>query len=248
MAIFAGGTPETEHATYRDIGEVEINAGIFDVELVNGPGAVVTIDVTDIPQGFRVVQRERGGAVAVDIQGRNTWFFRVSGNPTVRVELPSGTNVDVQSASGDVAIETIRGTVRLRTSSGDIALDDIGGEAFIHSSSGDIRIAQGTGAFVIDTSSGDVRVRRFRGAMNVHTSSGDIDVAALRLTGDSVMASSSGDIEISLDNDLRDVTYVLKSNSGDLQFGTVRGEKHLSGGAGRFQIDASTSSGDISIR
>lgn len=248
VAVFAGGTPETEHATYRDVREVEINAGIFDVEIVNGSGAIVTIDVTDIPQGFRVVQRERGGSVAVDIQGRNTWFSRVSGDPTVRVELPSGTNLDVQSSSGDMAIETIRGTVRIRTSSGDITLADVGGEASIRSSSGDIRIGDATGAFGIDSSSGDVRIRRYRGALRVQTSSGDIEVAELRLTGGIDAASSSGDIEIELDNDLRDVTYVLQSNSGDLRFGTVRGEKYLSGGSGRFQINASTSSGDVAIR
>lgn len=248
VTLFAGGTPESEHAEYRDLLEVEINAGIFDVEIVNGRGAVVTIDVTDIPQGFRVVERERGGSVVFDIQGRNTWFSRVSGDPTVRVELPSGTNLDIQSSSGDIAIETIRGTVRLRSSSGDIAIEDIGGEAFIDSSSGDIRVGEATGAFVIDSSSGDVRMRRYRGAMQARTSSGDIEVAELRITGATEVVSSSGDIQIDLDNDLRDITYVLQSNSGNLQYGTIRGEKTLSGGAGRFQIHASTSSGDISIR
>lgn len=247
QAICAGGASETKQFEYDRAREVEINAGIFDVEIVGGSGTGVTVDVSDIPQGFRVNQRERNGSIAIDIQGRNTWFSRVTGDPTIRVAMPSGVDLDIKSVSGDVEVETIRGTVVIRTASGDIDLGSIGGDTRIDTASGEIALSEGTGTFEIDTASGDIDIDRFRGSFQISTSSGDVDIASLRLTADATVKTTSGDVSLDVENDLRDIRYDLKATSGDLRYGDTRAEGQLIRNTGRFHLEVSATSGDISV-
>lgn len=246
--VAAGGSPETAAFIYDDLQELEINAGIFDVVVAGGSGRTVAVNVHDVPQGFRVDDRRRGGRATVDIRGRNTWFSRVAGDPRVVVSLPSGTDLDIETASGDVEVSNVRGVVRLRSASGTVAVQTIGGELSVRTASGNVEGRDVTGAVAVATASGNVELQAVRGTIGIETASGSIDVRELRLVADLELHSSSGDIDVDVENDLDDLRYELSSASGVLRFGTTRAERSLSGGEGRFRVEITTASGNITVR
>ncbi len=249
--LFAAGTPETEFLTYSDLEAIEINASIFDVQIVGGGrtsgGNQVEVSVTDIPDGFDVRDTVRRGVATVDIRGRNTWFSRTSGSPRIVVYAPTGIDVKVDTASGNVEIGNIQGVSRIRSASGNVEGHNLGGGVAIRSASGRVSLTDATGTIEITTASGTVELSNSRGIFDVHTASGRILGRSLELTSTFRGESASGDIEITLRNDLRDVAYRLRSVSGRIRFGSTSAEGALRGGNGRFGIEIDTASGSISI-
>jgi len=248
LYLAAAGTPESMEFEYRDISALEINAGIFDVAVRTAPGNRVSVVVQDIPRGFRVSDQERFNAATLSVRGRNTWFSSVGGSPRIDVTLPSGTDLDVESASGPISVDGARGRIALRSASGRITAERIGGDVSIDTASGGVSVREMTGTLRFETASGNVEIEQFRGTMEGRTASGRIHGTSLQLLSDTRLRSASGAIMIDVDNDLRDLRYVLRSSSGRVVFGDVRGERSLQGGSGRFLIEADTASGSIEIR
>ncbi|MFP4152877.1 MAG: DUF4097 family beta strand repeat-containing protein [Alkalispirochaeta sp.] len=248
LFVAAAGTPESMEFEYRNISSLEINAGIFDVTVRSAPGNSVSVTVSDIPRGFRVSEQERFNTAAVSIRGRNTWLSRAGKSPTIDIILPSGIDLDVASVSGSISVDGARGSIALRSTSGSITAKRAGGEVAVETASGNVGIDEVTGTLRFETASGNVTIERFRGTLDGRTASGAIEGTSLQLIADTRLRSASGDITIDVDNDLRDFRYILRSTSGRVVLGNLRGERTLQGGNGRFLIDAVTASGSIVIR
>ena len=101
---------------------------------------------------------------------------------------------------------------------------------------------------MLQSASGGVDMARCQGIVAVQTASGHIRARELRLTADARFESSSGGIDVDLVNDLSDLTYRLTSSSGRIRFGDIEAGNHLTGGSGRFLIEARTASGAQTFR
>jgi putative adhesin len=168
-------------------------------------------------------------------------------------DIPSG--VTVSTSSGDVQLSDVGGKLDVQTSSGDVQLDAgrVDG-ATVRTSSGDVELDGVAGALALQSSSGDITVRDARDSrLDIQTTSGEVDYAGSLASGDSSVASSSGEVTLHLP---AGSGFVLEAStsSGDLRSdfelrGGKRDGRSLSGiaGAGGARLKIATSSGDIAI-
>lgn len=101
---------------------------------------------------------------------------------------------------------------------------------------------------MIETGSGDIDLEECVGRFAIETASGAIVGRELELRGDSRFDTASGDIELTLRNDLTDFRYRLTTASGDVRWGDVRARGELTGGNGRYSLLLETASGSIDVR
>lgn len=115
------------------------------------------------------------GVLRIEVSAKNQ-YFGPSGSVAVTVQLPAGSQVEVNAASvelraagrfGDVAVKSAHGSIdleevasaRLTTVAGDVSVGRLNGPAEIRTSKGDIRIAEAvSGAVVLRTDVGEVEV------------------------------------------------------------------------------------------
>jgi hypothetical protein len=150
-------------------------------------------DLFDIEVGDdRVEIRQRDG---LDVGLR---MFRNS-STDLRVEVPHGAHVSVETASADISASDLSGEKHFRTASGDVSTIRLAGALQVETVSGEIEVE---GAAPLDlaakTVSGDVQVRvpSVR-RLDIGTTSGDIRLdAELNGPGPFAMRSISGDATI----------------------------------------------------
>jgi DUF4097 and DUF4098 domain-containing protein YvlB len=151
-------------------------------------------DVFDIEvDDDKVELRQRGG-----FDAGMRLFSRGSG-ADLKIEVPHGASVSVDTGSADIDASDLSGEKRFRTASGEVSLDRLAGALDVETVSGEIEI---DGAAPLDLAaksvSGDVHVRvpSIR-RLDLGTTSGDIRLDA-ELTGDGpfAMRSISGDATI----------------------------------------------------
>ena len=170
-----------------------------------------------------------------------------------QIVVPQATTLTSHTGSGDQKIDGIKGPVEARSGSGDMHLSAIGSRAEAHTGSGDLQMQNISGDVHARTGSGNIQADGVAGGFDAETGSGDI---GLRQTasGEVRVRTGSGGV------DLHGVRSMVNADtgSGDVTVeGTPGGEWKLSAGSGTiklripreagFDLDASTSSGDIEL-
>jgi DUF4097 and DUF4098 domain-containing protein YvlB len=191
--------------------EIHVPAGTIQVN-VGEPGSVsVLIDAADADD-FEVSQM--GEVVAVRQPAR--WLSR-GRNVQVVVRVPSGSDVNVNSAAADVKLRGALGVARLRTASGDVEAEQVA-RLEITTASGDARIGESDGDATLNTATGDFTIKRVGGRLSASTASGDMRVN--RVGGGLEVGTVSGDVSIGrCDGD----EIAIKTVSGDIQLGLPSG-------------------------
>ncbi len=142
----------------------------------------------------------------------------------MHIEVPDDLALDVSDSSGDMLLKNIA-EVQIKDSSGDIEVESARGSVSVRDSSGDIDIAGAEGDVTIESdSSGDIDAADINGSfLVVSDSSGDIEV--VRVSDDVVVENdSSGDIGA---RDVGGDFRVLKDGSGGIHSSGVKGEVQI---------------------
>ena len=170
-----------------------------------------------------------------------------------QIVVPQATSLAAHSGSGDLKIDGIKGPLAARTGSGDMHISNLGSRVEAHSGSGDLRLENINGDVLARAGSGNIQGDGVAGGFDAETGSGDV---SLRQTaaGEVRVRTGSGGLE------LHGVHGMLHADtgSGDVTVeGAPGGEWKLSAGSGTiklslpssagFDLDASTSSGSISV-
>lgn len=150
----------------------------------------------------------------------------------VEVGVPSGSAVEVRSASGDCVVRGEFGATQATTASGDVAVGD-GTTVEVRSASGDVRVDRARESLTVRTASGDVSVGEAGAASKVESASGDVSV---RATGEvTEVSTASGDVSISA------------TKGGRLSARSASGDVRISVGPGlEIDVVANSVSGDLS--
>lgn len=212
------------------------------------------------------VPRRRDGTFLVG-------YIRTHGRVTLT--LPPQCRLEVETASGDVAVDgsqPLAGPVRLRTASGDAEIkggvDDLvmrtaSGNLEIQdhalrslefgSTSGDLRVRDGCGNVIVDSSSGEVRLADLEGTLSATTSSGDVVASWKTQPARVAVDTSSGDVTLELPEGTT-VRGAVDTRSGEIRSsfeGTSekRGRRlRWDNPAGASEVTVSTTSGDVRLR
>ncbi|MGQ1890098.1 DUF4097 family beta strand repeat-containing protein [Thermophagus sp. OGC60D27] len=200
------------------------------------------------------------GEIFTSGAGANTYLKSVSGNITASVvEGP----LMVQTVSGDTKIEKVKGAFTGQSTSGNFNLKmmegrcnvgttsgDVSGESLLNggefrATSGNILMTGMRGNLLAKTVSGDVRLSDVTGSVELWTTSGDQRGQKMMILKTGSFNSVSGDILMDLENSLDDLSFRMKSQSGDIVAGESKGEKSLLIEKGNVWIKAASTSGDL---
>jgi hypothetical protein len=196
---------------------------------------------------------ESGGSSLGDVIGR---LLTSRGNVDVELELelPRRARLVLETVSGEVTAEGLRGDQRITTTSGDLYIGDAGGTLRIETVSGDmvIRAAQPVGVRA-QTVSGDLALTAPRiEAMRAQTVSGDVELEGeLSPAGEFRLETVSGDVAVGL---LGDASFEVRGISSDIDSDIdhrIEGRldrRRLVIGSGEPTVIFSSMSGDLAVR
>jgi DUF4097 and DUF4098 domain-containing protein YvlB len=179
--------------------------------------------------------------------GRVKWTLTVPSETEIEFSTASGdlyveeinNLIDASSASGDITIESSNGEFEISTASGDIDIENSNGKFDFSTASGDIKSSTMSGEMEFSTASGDIRVRSAEGLFELSCASGDIEASGLTIKEESSFSTASGDVEVEL----------AESSDFDLDLSAASGDVTLDYGGndikGYFEFRAKKSSGNI---
>lgn len=150
-----------------------------------------------------------------------------------------------KTASGDVKVADAE-TVRVESASGDLRADGVRGDADLSTASGDVRIGHVGGRLVARAVSGDVHVASAESGATASAVSGDIDLDRVA-RGDVSIRSVSGDVSVGIAEGTRvrvDVTTVTGDLRSDVDLGDAPGDGD---GGPLVTVSGKTVSGDVRI-
>jgi hypothetical protein len=170
------------------------------------------------------------------------------------IQMPAEAALELNTASGWVETDGLRGEQRFKTASGDVRLRAAAGAIDIATVSGEATIdLDGAATLAARSVSGDVAVRGGRlDALRVATTSGDIRIDSELSSGaDHSIETLSGDVELVVDGGVRvDARTVSGDLSTDLPHRTEgrMGRRTLIVGDGATRLAFRSVSGDLRIR
>ena len=178
----------------------------------------VVVDADPDDFGFKA------GGVTLSISGRRAPL-------RLRVRAPHGSNVNVSTASADIAAHGRFGEVNAQSASGDVDFGEVERDATFKLAAGDVRVRRVGGSLTLKTAAGDVEAGPVDGDAEVRTASGDVELAEVK--GSVSVHSASGDVRVGAVTQGR---VEVKSLSGDVEVGVRRGS--------RVWMDVKTLTGD----
>ncbi len=153
----------------------------------------------------------------------------------------------VRTASGDVTLDHVAGTLDLETASGGARVTRVDGPAKVKTASGDMALGHVRGDVTASTASGDVTVDRADNSVRARTASGDVTVGAAH-QGTVEIAGASGDLHVGIEAGTRvwlDVSTLSGSVRSDLDHEATGGP--TDDGA-PLTVRARTASGNVDLR
>ena len=218
----------------------------------------------ELAERTRVQLSEDAGRLRIDVPDR-----KMLRQPSLEiiVTVPTGSSVDVETATADVQTRGILDGATVTTASADVSLSHVAGRLEVTTASGDIHVGRGEGPVHVRSASGNLRLDVTVAEASAQTASGDVLIG--RLSGDLIARSASGDVIIGTAGA---GSVQAKTMSGDVIIGVASGlllwldVNSLSGdvasqlgsddsiadaGADRepdLRISASTMSGDVLLR
>jgi DUF4097 and DUF4098 domain-containing protein YvlB len=189
---------------------VRIETTSGDVEVVRNTEQKVVVEAEDGEDSSVRIQPRDRNVLEVVLDGAT-----MAGS--LRVRVPAGSGVDIQTQSGDIRVTELGGAASARSLSGDISVTGAVG-ADVRTVSGDTRI-DGTGAMRIKTVSGDMEVRAAGAAtvVELESTSGDLRWSGSCGAGCRMSAATvSGDVNLSLDGK-SSFRLTFQSYSGELE-------------------------------
>ena len=246
---------------------VEIAAG--EVRLVAGDRADTVVDVrphdesraedvkaarrvrVDFNNGVLAVVSDRGfslprrGAVVVDVAlptGSRLNASVASANVTADGEYA---DCRLASASGDLAVEAVRGNIKADTASGDITVAIADDSASVSTASGDANFGAMRGDVKFRAASGSLNVGRLEGSLTAQTASGDVAVAAA-VRGNISVQTSSGEVGVGIAEGTA-AQLDLQTRSGKVR-NALQPSDGPAAGDETLVVHARTASGDVVVQ
>ena len=199
----------------REPAAVVVRTGAGQVTVRAEDVAQTTVDLTplnaagaDAVAEARVEQQR--GSVVVDIPRHRTGLFRPHPSVGIVITCPTGSTLEIRAESADITATGDYAEALVTTGSGEVQVDDVTGSAKLKSGSGRVTAGRIGRAAVISTGSGDVTVARTGQSASLSVGSGDIRIGDV--FGDTLAKTGSGDVEV----DRLGGALVTKSGSGNL--------------------------------
>jgi DUF4097 and DUF4098 domain-containing protein YvlB len=237
---------------------VTMKAGDVRVVASDRADTIVTVDPPDDENADIQLVKGRLTVTVKDPKRRGPWMvdlidkLRGPGARTVSIEVPTGSNLEVDTTYGGVTTTGTLGTCRIRLGYGDVRLDRVGA-VDMRNQHGDVIVDHVEGNAEIAVSSGDIVLRTVTGSATITNNHSDIEVGevggTLRLTGthgEIAVARASSDVSA---RNAYGGIRIAEAASGVVDLSTTYGELEIGIAHGTAAwLDVSSSSGSVHNR
>ena len=195
-----------------------------------------------VPKGILVTVNNSSGNVLADGLEAERLFIKCSSGNIKTIKTKA--IFDIIASSGNITVEGHRGDMKASATSGNLKISDVNGNLNSKASSGNITLREITGYLKAKCTSGNISMSQIMGVLSIECSSGNIKGKSIHLKGDSDFRTTSGNIELELENSRSELSYDLDAGSGNLYAGGTRGEDELYIKEGNIWIKGISSSGN----
>jgi DUF4097 and DUF4098 domain-containing protein YvlB len=207
--------------------DVRVPVGTIEIYAADAGVVQLSIDAADADdfEIFRAGDR-------ISVRHPSRWRMRGRSSRVV-AQVPEGSDVEVNSTTGEVRLMGRLGVVRVHTASGGIELGDAT-RIEVTTASGQFSCGEISGDATISAVSGDCTVRAVGGRLEATLTSGDLRVGDCG--GDVAVGSTSGDVRVAR---CGGADIVVRSISGDVRVGLpsgIRVEAEISTLSGRATL------------
>ncbi|MBN1163186.1 MAG: DUF4097 family beta strand repeat protein [Candidatus Krumholzibacteriota bacterium] len=248
--LYAGEGKEV-HKEFDGVKKIKLNTVSGDCIIKTHGSSKVEIDLyydVDPEKAFKYRMQERQSSLIIKEEWRG---HSTSGEVVWTLTVPKDTKIEFSTASGDIEVTGLAGSIEASTASGDVKIEDVSCEVDISTASGDIDIVNARGEMDLSTASGDIRVEGSSEEIELSTASGDID--AVGLEGEISLGTASGDIDISDSQGIFDLGCASGSVEaeniiikGASEFSTASGSvKVILAETSQYDLELSTASGNV---
>jgi DUF4097 and DUF4098 domain-containing protein YvlB len=140
-----------------------------------------------------------------------------SGASQLKVRIPEGSSLSINTVSADQKVLGVRGSQRLQAVSGSIEAQQWGEELRVKTISGDVQLQghETTAVTAVETVSGDVTANRLSGEIALTTVSGDAQITMRELARGS-MRTTNGDLRLRT-RLAREARFETEALNGDVE-------------------------------
>jgi DUF4097 and DUF4098 domain-containing protein YvlB len=241
---FAGMSSTNFRGTERSIPAQVFTVSSAPTLVLNNGSGDVHVHVGNV-DNVVVSAREHGFGMFRDNDEQQMVTTEQQGN-TITVSPASRSGMFGQQVDLDITVPTAT-NLELRTTSGNINVEGVNGQVSLVTESGDVRGNNLSGVLNVNTNSGDVKLEQtlLRGNSSLKSNSGTIELEGdIDTQGNYQFQTNSGDVELKL---LGSSTFRLvpSTNSGHIENEFEQSEESNASGP---QIKITTNSGDISVQ
>ena len=244
---YSAGEREIEGPTTfseRELVTIELGSGDVTVNASQMGEIRVTVEYTYSPNVYRPIFVENVRQLVLKEEFSRSGLSTVRGYSKWTVMVPPETRIRCSTGSGAVAIEGVRGAMRVTTGSGTVAIEGGRSGISVNTGSGTVEVTGFGGDLEVGTGSGRVSVEDYEGNGHISTGSGRIIVT--RANGHLQGSTGSGGMEL----DLVTGSVRASSGSGNIIVTGVKIEKPSSFNAGSGNVEVTlgdSPANDISL-
>lgn len=165
------------------------------------------------------------------------------GETDLRLMVPAGARVEVETVSADVSVQGVRGPLKISTVSGDVGVDVKSEEVAVQTVSGDLILRAPSKSTQTNTVSGDLHLSGLEGKLAAESVSGNLSVTGTRFS-EMKLKSVSGDmgLDASFAPEAKVVGETLSGNITLHVPGDVSGTAMVKSFSGEANCDVSNAS------
>jgi DUF4097 and DUF4098 domain-containing protein YvlB len=173
---WGSGIMESEKKSFQGVDLVKASVSFVSLEARAGATGSVNVELVDIPSSVEVRLSQAGSKLNIEVK-KPFWLVLMNFHGKILLTVPAGTEFDVESASGSVYFEGLRGPkVAVDSASGSVKLEGCEGVFDLNTASGSISLKRCDGGKVLKSASGSVKVDSSNGDIAVNTASGSISI------------------------------------------------------------------------
>ena len=242
-------------------GRFVLDSSAGSVTVSGGPASgarvVITSNRDELESRYALRYEESPGLARVIAEKKTSGLLEWLRGESLHfeVQLPSRTQLEVQTGGGSISVSSISRDAKLHTSGGSIEVSGIGGRLETHTSGGSLDLKDVKGDILAHTSGGSISISGAEGRVDAETSGGSVEVRfAPGNSKGGRIETSGGAMEIAVDPKA-DLQVEASTSGGtvdtDLPIGQpgTRPRSEISGrlGKGGDMLRVHTSGGSIRI-
>jgi len=186
---------KVENKVYDKKKEVKLKLvlGSCEIKKSNDDKIHVKLVYTYDDDNFEPVFKERERSIFLqekfhgdNPRGHSRWTIAISND----------TEINFNSATGDLLVEDITADIKGNTGTGDLEFRGVKGEFDLNTGTGNIEVLDSEGEFDLNSGTGSVDIENSTGNFNLSSGTGDVEAQNITIEYDGDFSSGTGDVVV----------------------------------------------------